>query len=222
MFSSLSRTVGPAARQLSSKAAPKAAAAAAAPKIDPAAHIPAVKLFGIPARYANAAYSAASKSGSLDKVEAELQAIKNIATKNAGFKSFLQNPTLARADKVKTMASLLDGKMGDVTCNLMATLAGNARLAETVKVVDAFAELMKAKRGEVDAIITSAEPLSKATADAVSAALIAQVGKDKKVILQMKVDPTLLGGLQVMIGDKFLDLSVSSKINNIKKTLGGH
>jgi len=79
----------------------------------------------------------------------------------------------------------------------MITLAGNARLDEAVKVVEAYSQLMKAKRGEVDAVITSAKPLSKAQTDAIAAALKAEAGKGKSVSLTSIVNPDILGGLQV-------------------------
>ena len=101
----------------------------------------------------------------------------------------------------------------------MTTLAGNARLVEFDKIVTTFGQLMKAKRGQVEATIISAEPLSKAQTDAVEKAMMAQMGAEgKTVMLTTKVDPSILGGLQVQIGDKFLDLSVSSKIDAISRT----
>jgi len=77
---------------------------------------------------------------------------------------------------------------------------------------------MNAKRGEVEATITSADPLTKAQLDAVTQAMKTQVAKGKKVVLSTQVDPTILGGLQIQIGDKFLDLSVGSKIDEISRT----
>ena len=114
---------------------------------------------------------------------------------------------------------MMKGKVSSVTLNLMLTLAGNARLSETGKIVDTFTQLMKAKRGEVDATITSADPLTKAQITAIEAAMMSQVGAGKKVILSAMVDPTILGGLQVQIGDQFLDLSVGSKIDSISRTV---
>jgi F-type H+-transporting ATPase subunit O len=198
------------------KAAPKAAAA----KGDDAAHQPLVKLFGIHARYANATYTAASKQGALEKVEAELAAVAATADSNAAFKNFLSDPTQSRPAKVAICKDLFGGKMSDITCNLFETLAGNARLAETGKVVGAFNDLMKAKRGEVDAVVTSAEPLSKAAADAVTAALKNKAA-GKTVKLTMNVDPAILGGLQVQIGDQFVDLSVNSRIDTVGRSIGG-
>jgi F-type H+-transporting ATPase subunit O len=100
----------------------------------------------------------------------------------------------------------------------MMTLAGNARLSEAPKIADTYSKLMKAKRGEIEATITSADPLTKAQISAIEAAMKTQVGANKSVILSTLVDPTILGGLQVQIGDQFLDLSVGSKIDSISRT----
>lgn len=183
-----------------------------------AAHKPPIDLHGIHARYANATYVAASKGSILDTVENELNGIKLAASNSPNFKTFLENPLISRSEKEKTVSELMKGKVSNVTMNLMLTLAGNAKLAEAPKIADTYSQLMKAKRGEVEATIISADELTKTQLDTVANAMKSQVGKDKKVILSAKVDPTILGGLQVQIGDKFLDLSVGSKIDAISRT----
>ena len=184
-----------------------------------ASHRPMIDLYGLAARYANATYTAASKAGVLEQVESELKAIQSTADSSVAFKDFLDNPLISRSDKSKQIVDLLgNGKVSQVTLNLFETLAGNARLNETGKIVAAYEQLMKAKRGEVEATIISADPLTKAQTEAISSAMVSQVGNDKKVILSTKVDPSILGGLQVQIGDQFLDLSVASKIDSLKRT----
>mmetsp|Transcript_1411 Transcript_1411/g.2462 ORF Transcript_1411/g.2462 Transcript_1411/m.2462 type:complete len:231 (-) Transcript_1411:70-762(-) len=210
-------------RTFAKKAAPKKAAApkaAAAASGSDLAHQPELKLFGIHARYATATYVAASKAGSLDKVETELLAIESTTKSNPTFSNFLNDPTVAPAEKEAQINSIFGDKMSDITVNLMSALAGNARLSETDKVVSAYSELMKAKRGEVAAVITSAAPLSAAVADQVTAALKSKVG-DAKVVLSMEVDPSIMGGLQVQIGDEFVDLSVASRIDAVSRTING-
>jgi ATP synthase, F1 delta subunit len=182
------------------------------------AHRPPLDLHGLHARYANATYVAASKGSMLDKVENELAAIKLTAAKSPAFRSFLENPLISRDDKEKGVEEMFKGKVSNVTLNLMMTLAGNARLSEAPKIADTYSQLMKAKRGEVEATIISADPLTKAQVSAIEAAMKSQVGKNKSVVLSAKVDPAILGGLQVQIGDQFLDLSVGSKIDSISRT----
>mmetsp|Transcript_36054 Transcript_36054/g.43435 ORF Transcript_36054/g.43435 Transcript_36054/m.43435 type:complete len:212 (+) Transcript_36054:52-687(+) len=182
-------------------------------------HKPPIDIHGLSARYANATYVAASKQNVLDTVEKELLEIAKTASTSEPFRQFLENPTMSREVKTKMVGEMLKGKTCDVTLNLMSTLAGNARMKEINNITDGFVSLMKARRGEVEATITSAEPLTKAQADAVAAAMKTQVGKDKTVALTTKVDPSLIGGLQVQVGDQFLDLSVASRVDALSRTV---
>jgi len=183
-----------------------------------AAHRPPLDLYGLNARYANATYIAASKGSSLEKVEGELLAIKNSAENSKEFASFLENPLISRDSKTKTVEGILKGKTTPVTMNLMTTLAGNARLNNIVGITDNYIRLMKAKRGEVEATIISSEPLNKTQTAAVSDAMKSQFPKGAKVVLKTEVDPSILGGLQIQIGDKFLDLSVGNRIDEVGRT----
>ena len=206
------------ARAATRTAARRTYAASSTILADDAAHRPPLQLHGLHARYANAVYTSASKAGALDQVESELLAIANTAATSPAFAQFLENPLISRDDKEKTVTSLLKSKVSPTTLNLMTTLAGNARLSETAKIVDTYSQLMKAGRGEVSATIISADPLTKAQTDAVASAMKNQVGSGKKVVLSTEVDPSILGGLQVQIGDQFLDLSVKSRIDELART----
>jgi len=179
-----------------------------------ASHKPVITIHGLHARYANATYIAASKASKLDQVEAELKGLAAGAIKSPAFANLLNNPLISRTDKVAAVSSL-DDKLNHITRNLLVTMAGNARLSELPKVVSTFEQLMKAKRGEVDAKIISAEALSAAQQKSVQAAMQSQVSKGKKVVIESVVDPSIVGGLQVQIGDQFLDLSVKSRIEEI-------
>mmetsp|Transcript_7324 Transcript_7324/g.13308 ORF Transcript_7324/g.13308 Transcript_7324/m.13308 type:complete len:209 (+) Transcript_7324:147-773(+) len=184
-----------------------------------AAHRPPLDLYGLNARYANATYIAASKTNTLEKVESELLSIKASAENSKEFASFLENPLIGRDLKSKQVEELLKGQTSPITLNLMTTLAGNARLNSVVGITDSYVKQMKAKRGEVEATIISADPLNKTQTAAVSEAMKSQFPKGAKVVLKTEVDPSIMGGLQIQIGDKFLDLSVGSRIEEVGRTV---
>mmetsp|Transcript_27844 Transcript_27844/g.65125 ORF Transcript_27844/g.65125 Transcript_27844/m.65125 type:complete len:212 (-) Transcript_27844:80-715(-) len=179
------------------------------------AHRPVVQLHGLHARYANAVYVAASKAGKLDQVESELNGLQAAQESSKQFAEFMGNPLISREAKTAYVSGL--DKVGDITRNLLVTMAGNARLGELPKVASSFAQLMKAKRGEIDAKIISAEKLSAAELKEVQAAMKSQVPKGKSVVIEAVTDPTIVGGLQVQIGDQFLDLSVKSRIDEFSR-----
>lgn len=183
-----------------------------------ASHKPVLRLHGLAARYANATYSAASKAGKLEQVEAELLALQATAAKSPEFSAFLNNPLIPRDTKAKEVTKLTGGKFSDLTTNLLTTLAGNARLSELSKVTSTFERLMQAKRGQVDAVLITAEKISDAQAKAIADAVMKGRGGGKqKVVMKTKVDPSIVGGIQVQIGDEFLDLSVKNQVDDIAR-----
>ena len=181
-----------------------------------AEHRPLIQLHGLHARYANATYVAASKAGKLDKVEVDLNSLLAASESSKSFGAFLANPMISRETKTAFVNSL--DKVSDITRSLLVTMAGNARLGELPKVASSFSELMKAKRGEVAAKIISAEKLTAAELKEVKTAMQNQVPAGKSVTIEAVVDPSIIGGLQVQIGDQFLDLSTRSRIDQIART----
>jgi F-type H+-transporting ATPase subunit O len=185
-------------------------------------HAPKIKLFGIPARYANATYVVASEANKLDAVEKDLLAFREVIKRNKEFQAYLSNPTISRNEKVAEMEGIFDDKRNsDISKRLFTTMAANARLKEAVRVIDAFSELMRARRGEVDVIVTLAEPLTDVMEKSLLVALKKQVGEGVQIVLTIKVDSSLIGGLTVQIGDRFMDLSIAAKIKQAKNTLTG-
>jgi len=179
-----------------------------------------VQLYGLHARYANATYLAAAKTNSLETVETELNSILSLSKTNAEFGNFMSDPTISRAVKADTMEKLLSGgKANDVTLNLLSAMAANARLKDFKKVVDNYGVLMKAHRGEVSVLVKSAEPLTKGQMSDLEKSLTSLVGVGKKALVTAEVDPALVGGLTVQVGDKFLDLSVASRIEELSRTV---
>ena len=153
----------------------------------------------------------------LDKVESELNAIAVTISKNAGFANYLKDPTIARETKASTLLNIFSAdKFSNPTRNLLQTMAGNGRLGMTSKVIASFEELMEASRGVVKATVITAEALSAANAKTAVAAVGNMVEKGSKVDVVYKVDPAIIGGMQIQVGDKFMDLSVANRINAFK------
>jgi F-type H+-transporting ATPase subunit O len=206
MFSSFSRTTTAALRRVSVRT------------FSDASHKPVVQLHGLHARYANATYIAASKVGLLDKVEGELAGLAKSAKESPAFAGFLENPLISRDQKSDQIEGLLKSKVSPITLNLCTTLAGNARLIDLPKVAATFDKLMKAKRGQVDATITSADPLTSAQTSQIAAAIKATTKDAKEIVISSEVDPSIIGGIQIQVGDQFLDLSTKSQIEEISRT----
>jgi F-type H+-transporting ATPase subunit O len=88
-----------------------------------------------------------------------------------------------------------------------------------MQVVSAFCELMDESRGVLHVVITSAEPLKKKTLESVHSSVLSMAGPGKQIHITTKEDPSIIGGLQILVGDRFLDLSVSSRIAEVTSAL---
>jgi F-type H+-transporting ATPase subunit O len=143
------------------------------------------------------------------------------ADTNTTFARFLEKPTIRKADKKKDIEAICaTGTFSPSTVAFLGTLAENGRLGEVSKINAKYAELMRASRGEVLSVVTSADALTKAQLKSLEASFKKTFLKaDETLIMDTRVNPSILGGLQVQIGDEFMDLSLSSKVNRMHKML---
>ncbi|KAJ3416101.1 ATP synthase F0 subcomplex subunit OSCP atp5 [Chytridiales sp. JEL 0842] len=181
-----------------------------------------VTLHGIDGRYATALFSAAAKRNQLDAIESDLKKIKAAVDKDASLATFLETPILDRAAKKYGVAKLLSqSKYNELTTNFFDLLAENGRLDQTHKIINSFGTLMTAYRGEVTVTVTSAKELDAKISRQLQSILqkSALIEKDQKLVINSKVDSNILGGLVIEVGEKTIDLSVSSRVAKLDRLL---
>merc|ERR1711998_634039 len=101
----------------------------------------------------------------------------------------------------------------------MAALAEGGRMGDVFKVMSLYSELLTAAKGEVPAVITSAKPLSAEEVAQIKAELAKKLDSGKKMIATFKVDPALLNGVTIELGDKFIDMSVATQLKKLQSLL---
>ncbi|KAF2130976.1 OSCP-domain-containing protein [Dothidotthia symphoricarpi CBS 119687] len=197
--------------------------AAAAPSS--ASTKPPVALFGVDGTYASALYTAAAKTNALDPTAKSLQTLAEVFKKDAKLADVLRAPSLTVSDK-KQIVQELSKHIGNadkegIVKNFLETLAANNRLGTLSSVVEKFAVLMGAHRGEMELVVTSAAPLDNRTLSRLEAAVTKSdlVGQGQKLKVVSKVNPEIRGGLIVEVGDRTIDLSVSAKMAKMNKLL---
>merc|ERR1712184_33943 len=174
---------------------------------------PPIQVFGTEGRYATALYSAASKKSQLEKVEKELSSLQAELKKNAALMEYLIDPTQNKAEKKAAVAQLMkQKKVSELVVNLFGALAENGRINKTAGVLSAFEKIMSAHRGEVQANVVTAKELSAADMKELKATLQGFLAKGETLQLTTEVDPAIIGGMKITIGDRFVDMSMASKI----------
>jgi len=186
---------------------------------------PPIALYGLDGTYASALYTAAVKSSTLDSVAKAIGSLNEVYHKDPKLASIMQAPTLSSEDKSQIIAELQKhtgaADKGDTVKNFLSTLADYNRLSLLKGVCEKFAELISASKGEVELTVTSATPLDNKTLSRLEAAISKSefVGQGRKLKVTNEVNSDILGGLIVNVGDRTIDLSVSSKIAKMNKLL---
>ncbi|KAL9581231.1 MAG: hypothetical protein Q9212_004024 [Teloschistes hypoglaucus] len=185
---------------------------------------PPVALFGLDGTYASALYTAAVKTSSLESTSKSLAALAEVFKKDTKLSVILSAPTLSLSDKSQIVQELQrhmgSVDKGETVKNFLKTLSDNNRLGILQDVCDKFGILMGAARGEIDLTVISAGKLDGKTLQRLETAVAkSEYSQGKKLKVVPKVNPDIMGGLVVEIGDRTIDLSVSSKIAKMNKLL---
>merc|ERR1711997_380207 len=181
-----------------------------------------IPVYGIEGRYSAALFSAAQKKKSLEAVEGDLKKLQGAMKTDAKFAQFLLDPTIKNTLKVDGLSGA-GKKLGfnELTTNLLFALAENNRVGYLDAVVSSFGSLMAAHRGEVVCSVTTAKPLDAAMKKEVEGAVKGFLKGKEKALINWSVDPNLIGGMVITVGDKFCEMSMSSKLKKYSDLIKG-
>ncbi len=173
---------------------------------------------GVSGRYATALFELARDEKSVDAVKADLDKFAALLNESADLARLVRSPVFTADDQRKALAAVLaKAGISGVTANFINVLIANRRLFAVSDVIRAFNALVAKFKGEATADVTVAETLSDKNLDALKAALKSVTGKD--VALNVKVDPSIIGGLVVKLGSRMVDSSLRTKLNSIKHAM---
>lgn len=173
---------------------------------------------GMAGRYATALFELAEEASSIDAVKADLDTLAALMADSADFSRLVKSPVFTAEEQEKAVSAILSKiGIGGLSANFVKLVARNRRLFALPDMIKSYAALVAAKRGEVTAEVTAAEPLSDAHIAALKQALAEKTGKD--VGLDVTVDPSILGGLVVKLGSRMVDASLKTKLNSIRHAM---
>ncbi|KAK1382701.1 ATP synthase subunit O, mitochondrial [Heracleum sosnowskyi] len=177
-------------------------------------------LYGVSGNYSSALYIAASKLNALDKVESELLDFVEAAKNTPTFALFMKDLSVRKDTRVKAITDICThAKFSDVTRNFLVVLAENGRLPHLDIIAKRFTELTMAYRGEVKAIVTTVIELPPEEEKELKETLQGLIGKGKKVHLEQKIDPSILGGIVVEFSQKVFDASIRTRARQMERFL---
>jgi F-type H+-transporting ATPase subunit delta len=175
---------------------------------------------GLAGRYARALFELADERRALDQVAADLNAMSAMLAESDDLRRMIRSPVLSRAEQGKAIAAIGDqAQLSPLTRNFLGLLAANRRLFALPEIAAAFLADLAARRGEIAAHVVSAQPLSARQQDELRDALRKSSGA--KIAVDLRVDPSLLGGLVIRLGSRMVDASLKSKLNRLQLAMKG-
>jgi len=168
-------------------------------------------------RYAQALYQEAAAQGVTDTVDADVQILGETMDGSRELKRFFESPIISREKKEAVLGRLFDGRISELTTRFVELLVSKQREALVPAVVAAYRALRDEREGVVEAEVRTAQPLSSDEADRLKAGLEARVGKS--IRMHIKMQPDLIGGLVVRVGDTVYDRSVRHQLDTLREQL---
>src|SRR6202000_1568130 len=167
---------------------------------------------------ATALFELARDEKSIDAVKADLDRFDAMLSDSADLKRLVRSPVFSADAQSRALNAVLDkAGISGVSANFLEVRAANRRLFAVADVIRAFRALVAKFKGEATADVTVAEALSDKNLDALKTSLKAVTGKD--VALNVKIDPSIIGGLVVKLGSRMVDSSLRTKLNSIKHAM---
>ncbi len=173
---------------------------------------------GVAERYASALFELARDTSSLETVESDLKAFREMLKDSDELRRLVVSPVFSAEDQENAIGAIAEkAEITGLVGNFVRLLARNRRLFVLPGAITGFMNMLADHRGEVTAEVVSARKLSDEHLADLQNSLKASLGKDPAI--EATVDPSILGGLIVKVGSQMIDTSLRTKLNSVTTRL---
>ena len=172
---------------------------------------------GLAKRYAAALLNAALKANIAEQVAEEARSLQETFRENPDFRHFLVSPQPLVKDKKDLIEAVLKGRASELLVRLLFLLIDKKRITLVDEITEAYVLAFEKHMGIIVATVITAIEIDGAMEEKVRAKIAGDSGK--KIRLDTRVDPAIIGGMILVIEDKIIDGSVRHEITKMKREL---
>jgi len=168
------------------------------------------------ARYAKSLLDLSKEQNAVEEVKNDMVFFEKVVDDNSELETILKNPIVPLDKKQGILDGIFGGKIHAITQSFLKLVVNKGRSAILFDTAKQFVQQYNAINGIVTAEVTSASPLT----DANKAEVVSLVKKElnaNQVLIKEKVNPDLIGGFILKVGDKQFDASIASGLTKLKK-----
>ncbi|MEJ8758450.1 ATP synthase F1 subunit delta [Pontibacter sp. H259] len=171
----------------------------------------------VASRYAKSLIELAAEKGVLEQVHDDMKLFTSVVSQNRGFQMLLHNPIVKSDKKLAVINGVFKGKVQEMTLAFFNIVARKSRESILEFVATEFEKQYNLMKGIQRASVTSAAPLSPALRQQLGEKLANETGKT--IQLEEIIDPALIGGFVLRVGDSQIDSSVKNSLRKLKINL---
>jgi F-type H+-transporting ATPase subunit delta len=175
-----------------------------------------MRQFKVANRYANALFTLALENQQLEAVKKDMGYIRSLDS--AELKRILQSPVIRPDKKLSIFKAVFEGKLSNLTLTFFSLIFSKGRSLALDEIQVAFERQYRAHKGIEVVQLTTADPVSPELREEIRAGVEKlDRFKGKSVMMTEKVDPSIVGGFVLQIGDELFDASIRTDLRAIKK-----
>lgn len=166
------------------------------------------------ARYAKSLIDLAQEQNILEQVKGDMELFIDVVKHNHELFAVLRNPIISHDKKVKILDAIFGGKVSAATVGFFKIMISKSRGEVLYYTAQEFINQYNTKNNIIKAQVVSATPLSEDNKKEITAIVHAEVGGN--IILETKVNPDLIGGFVLTVGDRQIDTSIANSLKKLK------
>jgi len=167
--------------------------------------------------YAQALFNLAKQQNIVDEITEDVRGIGAAMSANPQLTAFFEAPMVTEEEKERAVDKIFTGRVNMLTLQVLKSMGRRDRLMFSGGLVKAWEDLLARLANRVDVELVSAQALSPEAMERIKAAVGKALGKVPD--FATRIDPTLLGGLKLRVGDTMIDASVETQLQKIKTQL---
>ncbi len=167
--------------------------------------------------YAQALLDLADKQNIAPAVAADMAALRQTFEQTPSLRDFFQSPAIRSADREGVLERALIKQVQPLTGNFLRLLSAKGKLDTIPAVAAALAELLDKRSGKADVRVTVSRLLSPGDLEIVRQRISTAI--QKEAVITQDIDPNMIGGVRIRIGDKLIDGSVSAQLHALEQKM---
>lgn len=169
-------------------------------------------------KYANALFLSTAEKGNMDDIQEQLTGLKELLEKDVTLLNFLSAPQVLEENKRSLIREVLGSWLDRLLVEFLVVLIDKHRIGFLAEIIDEFTRLVEAEQGVGRVTVITAVALNESERARLTEKMAARTGL--KIVLEEKVDPSILGGMIVILHNEIIDGSIRHGLNSINDQLG--